>query len=71
MTGQKEQFGCIAMNRAYDHMSVHISCDGAVRTPIGPSEESLRERKLSALKTSVEVRFIIDDVWVRDPPGLL
>jgi hypothetical protein len=27
---QKEQFGCIAINKAYDHISVHIDCDGAV-----------------------------------------
>ena len=30
---QKEQFGCIAINRTYDHMSVHIDCDGAVFNP--------------------------------------
>jgi hypothetical protein len=33
LTGQREQFGCVALNRAYDHMSVHVDCDGAVRTP--------------------------------------
>ena len=33
--GQKEQFGCIAVNRAYDHMSVHLDCDGAVCSPKG------------------------------------
>jgi hypothetical protein len=31
--GQREQFGCVAFNKAYDHMSVHVDCDGAVRTP--------------------------------------
>ena len=35
MLGQKEQFGCIAANRAYDHMSVHLDCDGAVCSPKG------------------------------------
>ena len=30
---QKEQFGCIALNKSYDHMSVHIDCDGAVFNP--------------------------------------
>ena len=33
--GQREQFGCIAVNRAYDHMSVHLDCDGAVSSPKG------------------------------------
>ena len=45
MLGQKEQYGCIAANRAYDHMSVHLDCDGAVCSPKGiQGTESSQER---------------------------
>jgi hypothetical protein len=27
---QRQQFNCVAVNRAYDHLSVHIDCDGVV-----------------------------------------
>jgi hypothetical protein len=37
---QKEQFGCISANKAYDHITVHIACDGAVISPRVPAQSA-------------------------------
>lgn len=49
MVGQREQFGCIAVNRAYDHMSVHLDCDGAVSSPKGIQGPGSSQEVLSAM----------------------
>ena len=59
---QREQFGCIAINKSYDHMSVHIDCDGAVLNP----DQPIINKDSSKLKNTEKILKGLDMVKTSD-----